>query len=288
MFDTNVATPGRAIAGFAGMTPVASDGILATVRLRLAAGAGGEVPLVLEKVEAWAADDQRAIEVATTDGVLALSRRGLPLGLLAGAGAVALLLLVLLVVLLASRRRSSASAAPRAGNIASRAPRAPFSPSAPYVPASPPRPPDPTLLAALPAVRILTGSRFGQLVPIPATTRVGRGPECEVVLDDPLVSRVHFSIEHGASGWVLSDHGSGNGTFVNGYRVTLPVLVGEGDEISAGDSRLRLEGLTPLEASPAVMPPIKGGQGAPAFCSQCGQRLAGDARFCSRCGRSVA
>lgn len=285
MFDSNVGTPGRAIAGFAGMSPVAADGVLATVKLRRAGGARGEVPLVLEKVEAWAADDQRAIEVATTGGVLpGQGGKRFPLGLLAGAAA--LLLLLLLVVFLASRRRSSAPPAPRAGRSASHAPTAPISPSVPLVPASALQP-DPTLLSAGPAVRFLTGSQFGIAVPLVARTRAGRDPDCEVVIDDPRISRFHFALEYGPSGWALSDQGSGNGTFVNGYRVTVPVLVGEGDEISAGDTRLRLEGLGAYPA-PSVDPAASRGEEAPAFCSQCGQRLTGDARFCSRCGRPVA
>ena len=50
-------------------------------------------------------------------------------------------------------------------------------------------------------------------------TRVGRGAECELVLDSSQVSRVHARIEAAEGLFRLVDERSRNGTFVNGERV---------------------------------------------------------------------
>lgn len=50
-------------------------------------------------------------------------------------------------------------------------------------------------------------------------TRLGRGTECQVVVNDPLCSRVHVVIAHDGDGWQLRDAGSRNGTYAAGERV---------------------------------------------------------------------
>jgi hypothetical protein len=65
--------------------------------------------------------------------------------------------------------------------------------------------------------------------------RIGRKSPAEFVFShDPLMSRLHFSIECGADQGRIQDLNSSNGTWVNGRRVTLAVLK-EGDEIRAGE-----------------------------------------------------
>ena len=63
---------------------------------------------------------------------------------------------------------------------------------------------------------------------------IGREPGCDMTLGDETVSRWHASLEHAASGWLLHDLGSTNGTRLNGWRVTEPVPVRPGDMISFG------------------------------------------------------
>lgn len=48
---------------------------------------------------------------------------------------------------------------------------------------------------------------------------VGKLPECDLVLTDPTVSRRHLRIARSEVGWVLTDLGSTNGTFLAGTRV---------------------------------------------------------------------
>jgi transcriptional regulator with GAF, ATPase, and Fis domain len=70
------------------------------------------------------------------------------------------------------------------------------------------------------------------------TVRVGSAPGGDLVLSDPAVSGVHFSIEPEEAGCLLRDMGSTNGTFVDGYRVQGIYLPGSA-QIDVGESRLR-------------------------------------------------
>jgi ABC-type multidrug transport system ATPase subunit len=72
--------------------------------------------------------------------------------------------------------------------------------------------------------------------------RVGRAPDNDLVLDDPLVSRYHAELRKGHSGgFELADLGSQNGTFVNGGRIAMQPLTGS-DRIGIGHSTFRLSG----------------------------------------------
>jgi pSer/pThr/pTyr-binding forkhead associated (FHA) protein len=78
------------------------------------------------------------------------------------------------------------------------------------------------------------GSRFALEEPI---TRLGRHPDSEISLDDITVSRRHASIERTPEGYVVTDAGSLNGTYVNQERVDR-VLLHHGDELQIGKFRL--------------------------------------------------
>lgn len=70
--------------------------------------------------------------------------------------------------------------------------------------------------------------------------RIGRAPECELVLKDSRASRRHARLHARDGVLVLTDLGSTNGTRVNGHRVTEMVL-GAGDRIQIGDTSLVVE-----------------------------------------------
>lgn len=72
------------------------------------------------------------------------------------------------------------------------------------------------------------------------TIVIGRGKDCDVVLDFPMVSSRHASIEHIDGGWIVRDLGSTNGTFVGGHRIADAVEVRAGDVIGLGSYRLTL------------------------------------------------
>lgn len=68
---------------------------------------------------------------------------------------------------------------------------------------------------------------------------IGRGRDNDVVLEDRRVSRSHAMIRRlGGSGYYFIDLGSSNGSSVNGRRVTVPVLLKDGDRISMGGATL--------------------------------------------------
>lgn len=70
---------------------------------------------------------------------------------------------------------------------------------------------------------------------------VGRSLDCEIVLNDPSVSRRHFQVEYAKGRWLLTDLGSGNGTRVDEQRVPTMDLA-EGMRIEAGQTVLQFSG----------------------------------------------
>jgi predicted component of type VI protein secretion system len=72
---------------------------------------------------------------------------------------------------------------------------------------------------------------------------LGRSRACEIVVDDPGVSRRHAEIRRGADGWIVKDLESTNGVSVNGRQLTRPQLLADGDEIELGSTAVRFEEL---------------------------------------------
>ncbi|OQD54477.1 ABC transporter ATP-binding protein [Streptomyces phaeoluteigriseus] len=74
---------------------------------------------------------------------------------------------------------------------------------------------------------------------------LGRDPRGDVVLDDARVSWRHATVSFNGRGWTLEDHGSTNGTFVQGQRVH-QVDIGPGSAVHLGNAtdgpRLNLSG----------------------------------------------
>ena len=70
---------------------------------------------------------------------------------------------------------------------------------------------------------------------------IGSNPSNDVVLDDTTVSRRHATITRKASGFVLADLGSTNGTYVNGRRLSGPIALKPGDEVKFGAVRLAFD-----------------------------------------------
>ncbi len=88
------------------------------------------------------------------------------------------------------------------------------------------------------ALLLLDGKR---LMVGPTGVTIGRSRQCEVVLDDPNVSRQHAEIRPRGGSWVLTDLGSTNGSSINGRRINGPEVVKPGDEIEIGTSQIRFE-----------------------------------------------
>lgn len=72
---------------------------------------------------------------------------------------------------------------------------------------------------------------------IAAPVELGR--DCEgIVLDDPTVSRRHLLLEPTDDGIIVEDLGSANGTFVEGERVTEPLILQVGHRITCGECEI--------------------------------------------------
>jgi pSer/pThr/pTyr-binding forkhead associated (FHA) protein len=76
---------------------------------------------------------------------------------------------------------------------------------------------------------------------VPGSVVIGRGPDCNILLDDPSISRRHCRLDFEATGEVtVHDLGSGNGTRINGRQLSKGALRA-GDRVSLGSVEFRLE-----------------------------------------------
>lgn len=84
-----------------------------------------------------------------------------------------------------------------------------------------------------PLLVIYKGSLAGTRWPVSGdAVTLGRAKDCDIVLPERQVSRHHARIERDATGFILRDLGSKNGTFVNGEPVQgQPYRLRDGDEI---------------------------------------------------------
>lgn len=99
--------------------------------------------------------------------------------------------------------------------------------------------PDARAGPAGPRLLVVSGPRAGAVIAIRGDAlTLGRGWDNDVVLPDISVSRRHALLRREATGYVLVDHASGNGTRVNGRTVDRARLR-SGDEIGLGDSIVR-------------------------------------------------
>ncbi|MGD9696321.1 MAG: trypsin-like peptidase domain-containing protein [Thermoleophilia bacterium] len=68
---------------------------------------------------------------------------------------------------------------------------------------------------------------------------IGRDPSCDLVIEDDRVSRHHAVLRVREDGSAeIHDLSSANGTFVNGHRLTGPVVLSGGERIQVGDTTL--------------------------------------------------
>jgi hypothetical protein len=77
---------------------------------------------------------------------------------------------------------------------------------------------------------VLSGPRFV----------IGRGRDCDLVLDDPNVSRKHAELREEDGAWAVHDLGSTNGIKLNGRR-SQGGRLNPGDELTLGLTRLKFE-----------------------------------------------
>lgn len=65
----------------------------------------------------------------------------------------------------------------------------------------------------------------------------GRDSTCDIFISDKILSRFHFSINFTEKGYLITDMGSKNGTFINGNKITSKIL-SNGDIVSIGQNKI--------------------------------------------------
>ncbi len=71
---------------------------------------------------------------------------------------------------------------------------------------------------------------------------IGRSGDCQLSLDDPLVSRRHATLQVRSDGVALHDLESRNGVYVNGTRISGQRELTDGDRIIIGSQEMLLYG----------------------------------------------
>jgi hypothetical protein len=79
---------------------------------------------------------------------------------------------------------------------------------------------------------------FGGAHPIAARSRIGRNQDTDLIVLASSVSREHAELQHADAGWVVTDLGSRNGTFVHGVRAQGSVPLPERAVVRVGDVAL--------------------------------------------------
>lgn len=97
---------------------------------------------------------------------------------------------------------------------------------------------------------VVEGPDAGRRFRLGAQARVGRNSDSDVHLADPQASRLHATIEKLRDGYVISDQGSRNGTFLSGVRLEGPARLRNGDLIKIGTTLLEVV----APAAPAPRP----------------------------------
>ena len=84
---------------------------------------------------------------------------------------------------------------------------------------------------------VIAGTQVGEMIPLRATTIIGRGVDADVRLVEDKMSRRHcrLLVEDGVT--YLEDLGSSNGTYVNGTRIARQKL-NDGDKIQVGETTI--------------------------------------------------
>jgi predicted component of type VI protein secretion system len=105
-------------------------------------------------------------------------------------------------------------------------------------------------------LEVVAGNAVGTTIGVDERIVFGRQTEGSGQLaNDPELSRHHAEITHGPSDeYQLEDLSSTNGTYVNGTRLTEPIVLSLGDEIELGTTKLVVRTLPapPAPEAPAV------------------------------------
>ncbi|MFZ1161260.1 BTAD domain-containing putative transcriptional regulator [Mycobacterium sp.] len=100
-----------------------------------------------------------------------------------------------------------------------------------------------TLVSRSPRAELL--GQDGQRFKLDASTRIGRLPDNDIVLDDENVSRYHAVIIDASGSFVISDLRSTNGVLLHGRRIRGSATLADGDQIRIGGHEFTFEIVAP-------------------------------------------
>jgi len=110
---------------------------------------------------------------------------------------------------------------------------------------------------------------------------LGRSPECQITIEDPLVSRKHARIRIGEANASVEDAGSRNGVRVNGELIKQPTQLKDGDRIRLGTQELVFFAVhRPAQTLPRPTGYMK-------VCGHCNTPYPDGALTCPHCGTST-
>lgn len=97
-------------------------------------------------------------------------------------------------------------------------------------------------------------------------TTIGRSARNDLCIEDPFTSRLHAEVRRRGDGYWLSDLGSANGTYLNGVRITSPVMLQEKDVIRVGETEIvfvEKQDTAPMRGQTSVLVADSGTQSPP-------------------------
>jgi hypothetical protein len=81
----------------------------------------------------------------------------------------------------------------------------------------------------------------GEKHPLTDELTVGRAAGCHITVDDTYVSQLHARVFQRNGQLMVEDLGSTNGTYLNGTKVSGPMVMRRGDKLKVGNTVLELE-----------------------------------------------
>ncbi len=108
-------------------------------------------------------------------------------------------------------------------------------------------------------------------------TVIGRGSDCNLTIDDDLMSRDHALVRVSDGRVTIRDLGSRNGTWVNGTRIEDEIELHDGDRVRFGSTEARFGRVVTPRRDIVATARIR-------TCSECGASHVAQAPNCPRCG----
>lgn len=103
------------------------------------------------------------------------------------------------------------------------------------------RQPEPSKYAAARLIVISTSLLADQEFLLEESLSIGRHDTNDIVIDDAFVSFEHACLTSAKQGYILTDLGSTNGTFLNDRRIKEDELLMSGDRVTIGPVTFRFE-----------------------------------------------